>query len=450
MLLTLVYFVLALLLLITIHEFGHFIVARLCNVKVLRFSFGFGKVLASFRDKHGTEFAWSAFPLGGYVKMLDESEGEVPAEERHLAFNNKSVWARIAIVAAGPLFNLLFAFFALWLVMVIGIKSLAPMIDAVKPGSIAAQAGLKPQQEILSINDEPVTSWRDFQYALISYLGSKESVSLTVKSLTSNEKTTVTLSLKNWQLQEKKPDLLSSLGITPFIPKVLPVIGQVKKDTPAFQAGLLSGDKILAVNDKTISDWFELVDVVKKKPDEVLLFTIERQGIQKKIAVKVEKTLVNGKEQGFLGVYSKKANWPDNWLRLHRLGPVEAIGAAFKQTAELTGTTFVLMARLAAGKLPLHSISGPVGIAQGAGESGRSGLPYYLFFLALVSVSLGVLNLLPIPMLDGGHLLFCLFELISRRPVSESVKSAGVYVGFLLLIALTIIALTNDLARLAS
>lgn len=450
MLLTVLYFSLALLLLITVHEFGHFIVARLCHVRVLRFSFGFGKVLASFKDKNGTEFAWSAVPLGGYVKMLDEAEGEVPINERHLAFNNKSVWARIAIIAAGPLFNLLFAFLALWLVSVIGIKSLAPMIDDVQPGSIAQQSGLRPQQEILALNNKTVNSWRDFQYAIMPFLGSDKPVSLTVKSLATGQQSTTMLPLESWQLTEKKPDLLKSFGITPFIPKILPVIGKVMPDSPAFKAGLQSGDEIIAVDGRAISDWMELVDLVKQKPDETLLVTLNRQGTQKEISLQTASHLVNGQKQGTLGIYSQKPDWPDNWLRTHRLGPLEAIGAAFSQTVELTGTTLTLMARLVMGQLPLQSISGPVGIAQGAGESAKSGLPYYLFFLALVSISLGILNLLPIPVLDGGHLLFCLFELIGRRPVSERVKSAGVFIGMMLLIALMVIALTNDIARLSS
>lgn len=228
--------------LITVHEYGHFIVARLCGVKVLRFSFGFGKVLARWHDKQGTEYAWSLFPLGGYVKMLDESEGEVPASERHLAFNNKSVWARIAIVVAGPFFNFLLAFLALWLVLVIGIHSLAPMIEEVKPNSIAAMAGLKAKQEIVMLNDKEIDSWRDFQFALMPLIGSNEAINITVKSLGDGKYTSLVLPLDSWKLDAKNPDPLGSLGIVPFIPTIPPIIGEVVEGSPAGIAGLQPGD----------------------------------------------------------------------------------------------------------------------------------------------------------------------------------------------------------------
>ncbi|WP_133128021.1 RIP metalloprotease RseP [Legionella nagasakiensis] len=448
MLFTLFYFFIALLLLIIIHEFGHFIVARCCGVKVLRFSFGFGKVLASWRDNKGTEFAWSILPLGGYVKMLDESEGEVPEHERHLAFNNQSVWVRIAIVCAGPLFNFLFAFVALWLMWVIGIKSLAPIVADVKPGSIAAQAGLQPNQEILQMAGKKINSWRDFQYALMPLLGTHEPIILTVKSLNDGHTETLTLRLTDWQLNVKNPDILANIGMIPFVPTIPPVIGAVMTDSPAQSAGLRVGDEILAINDKPINDWLVLVDYVKQHPDEHITLAIKRNNEINQIETDLGHVTHDGQNQGLLGVSSKKISWPKHWLRLHRAAPLPAAGYAFSQTIELTGATFALIGRLITGKLPIQSISGPVGIAQGAGESARSGFSYYLSFLALVSISLGVLNLLPIPVLDGGHLFYCFVEIVRRRPLSEGVKSAGIYLGFLLLITLMIVALSNDLARL--
>jgi len=450
MLFTLLYFLLALVLLIVVHEFGHFIVARCCGVKVLRFSFGFGKVLARWHDKRGTEFAWSLFPLGGYVKMLDEAEGDVPEHERHLAFNNKSVWARIAIVLAGPLFNFLFAFVALWLILVIGIKSLAPMIDDVKPGSMASVAGLTPRQEIIALDGKKITSWRDFQYALLPLLGSGKPITITVKSLDDGQQRKVILPLADWQMDSKNPDVLASLGISPFIPTIPPVVGEVVPESPAQAAGLQAGDLITSVDGHAVEDWLFLVDFVKKHPDKRLLLVLKRQAQLSRIVVHTGSTINNGHAEGFIGVRSQRVDWPADWLRLQREGPIDAIGTAFGQTLELTGTTFTLIGRLVMGKLPLQSISGPVGIAQGAGESARSGLPYYLSFLALVSISLGVLNLLPIPMLDGGHLLYYLIEIIRRRPLSDEVKSVGIYIGLVLLIVLMLLGLTNDLTRLAS
>lgn len=450
MVMTLIYFIVALLLLVTIHEYGHFLVARLCGVKVLRFSFGFGKVLACWHDKKGTEYAFSLIPLGGYVKMLDESEGEVPAHERHLAFNNKSVWARMAIVIAGPLFNFLFAFIALWLVLVIGIRSLAPIIDNVTPNSIAAKAGLKANEEIIKFNEKPINSWRDFQYALMPLIGSDETIRLQVKSLTDNQQSTLFMPLKNWTLDPKNPNPLQSFGITPFEPNIPPIIGEVVNDTPAARAGLKVNDKIVQMNDEPLDDWVDLVNYVSKNPDQPLKLSLLRQGKPLIISLTIGSKDEDGISSGFLGVRSQVPAWPKQWLRVERQNPITAIETAFTQTINLSVATFSLIGRFITGKLALQSISGPVGIAQGAGESGRSGLVYYLSFLALVSISLGVLNLLPIPMLDGGHLLFCVIEVIRRKPLSDASKSIGLYLGLFFLAALMILALSNDISRLTS
>jgi len=450
MLLTLLYFLLALLLLVTVHEYGHFQVARWCGVKVLRFSFGFGKVIARWHDKKGTEYAWSLFPLGGYVKMLDESEGEVDEKEKHLAFNNQSVLVRVAIVLAGPLFNFIFAFIALWLVLVIGMHSLAPMIESVKPNSLAARAGLTPNQEIIALNDIKINSWRDFQYAMMPLVGSDETVHLTVKSLVDGHQTQLALPLAHWQLDDKQPDPLKSLGIEPFIPNIPPVVGEVVANTPAAKAGLEINDTIISVDGKPFDDWIFLVDYIREHPDIQITLVIKRQGLLQTLKVLTGSQKNEGKIEGFLGVRSKKVDWPAHWLRLERQGPIMAMGTALRQTIQLTRTTFILMGRLVTGKLGLKSISGPVGIAQGAGDSGRGGLVSYLFFLALVSISLGALNLLPIPMLDGGHLLYYAFEIIRRKPLSEGVKSVGLYIGLGLVVALMLVALTNDISRLTS
>ncbi len=440
---------LALLLLIIVHEYGHFLVARLCGVKVLRFSFGFGKVLASWHDKHGTEYALSLFPLGGYVKMLDEAEGAVPENERHLAFNNKSIWARIAIVLAGPLFNFLFAFVAFWLALVIGIKSLAPMISDVKPGSIAAEAGLTAGQEILSLDGKKIASWRDFQYALMPLLGTTDPVAMTTTSLTKRQEKKLMLPLAHWQLDVKNPDVLASLGIVPFIPTIPPIVGDVIEESPAHTAGLQAGDVVTAINGQPIADWLVLVDLIKQRPNQRIMLAFTRLGKHQELVIHTASEQHNGQAEGYLGIRSQRVDWPAHWLRLQRETPIRAVRIAFEQTVTITSATFSLVGRLCMGKLPLQSISGPVGIAEGAGESARNGLPYYLSFLALVSISLGVLNVLPIPMLDGGHLLYYLIELIRRRPLSDEFKSAGIYLGLVLLVTLMIIAFSNDLARLA-
>ncbi|MCX7118024.1 MAG: RIP metalloprotease RseP [Legionellales bacterium] len=448
MILTVFYFVLALMVLVIVHEFGHFIVARWCGVKVLRFSFGFGKVLASCSDKRGTEYALSLIPLGGYVKMLDESEGEVLPGERHLAFNRKSISARSAIILAGPVFNFIFAFLALWCVLVMGIKSLAPMIDHIVPGSIAARAGFTPGLEMMSVDGKKVDSWRDFQLALMPLLGTSEPIKMTVKSIKDGHEKTLLLPLANWQLDSKKPDVLESFGIQPFVPTVPPIIAKVLVGSPAAVVGLQNGDTIVSLNGQRIQDWFEVLDKVKHHPNQKILLKVLRHGHFKTFEVPIGSVKHEGELAGYLGVMSQPIRWPAHWLRIQREGPVQALGTALGQTTTLIRATVSFIGRLCMGKLSLHSISGPVGIAEGAGASGRSGLPYYLSFLALVSISLGVLNILPIPLLDGGHLLYCFLEFIWRRPLPESFRAVGGYLGMVVLVALMFIALTNDLTRL--
>lgn len=449
MLLTLLYFFLALVLLILVHEFGHFIVARGCGVKVLRFSFGFGKVLARWHDKHGTEYAWSLLPLGGYVKLLDETEEAVPEAERHLAFNHQSLWVRFAVVLAGPLFNFLFAFVMLWLVLVIGIQSLAPMIAQVESGSIAANAGLRAKQEIVQINDRMINSWHDFQYEMMPLLGSSQPVAMTVQSFNGNERRTLLLRLNEVMFDANKSDVLSLLGIVPFVPIIPAKVGDVIADSPAQQVGFQYNDQLLIVNGHKITDWVMLVDYVKRHPNQSMIFQILRQGKPLQLQVVTKQMMGQGQQPvGYLGIRSQPVKWPAHWLRTKREAPLPALKTAWHQTLELTGSTFVLMGRLITGQLSLKAISGPIGIAKGAGESAKGGLAYYLSFLALVSISLGVLNLLPIPMLDGGHLFFYVIEIMMRRPLSSTFKSTGMYLGLVFLITLMFIALRNDLTRL--
>ena len=447
-LLTIFYFLLALLLLVLVHESGHFLVARLCGVKVLRFSFGFGKVLARWQDKRGTEFVWSVFPLGGYVKMLNEEEGAVADAEKHLAFNQKSVWARIAIVSAGPLFNFIFAFVAFWLVLIVGIKSLAPMVDSVIPESIAAKAGITSKQEIIAFNGKTVLSWQDFQYALMSQLGTTDSVSIEMKSMVNGERRTVSLPLNHWRLNDSKPDVLASIGIKPFIPKVPPIVGEVLADSPAKKAGFQVGDVVQFVGGERVSDWLELLAFVRHHPGKRISVTVMRRGKQEMLSVKL--AAYQDKKRALLGVRSERVDWPTGWLRVERKNPVEALGVALRQTVQLTGTTFSLIGRLVMGRVSLRGISGPIGIAEGAGVAAEGGFSYYVSFLALVSISLGVLNLLPIPVLDGGYLLYYFIEIIRRRPLSCESRMVGMTVGFVFLMALMLLAVTNDLGRLVS
>jgi regulator of sigma E protease len=442
------YFVIALFILVVVHELGHFLVARFCGVKVLRFSFGFGRVLASWQDKRKTEYVWSLLPLGGYVKMLDESEGEVLDEERHLAFNNQSLLVRVAVVLAGPLFNFILAFLLLWIVLIVGVKSIAPIIGDVRDGSVAANSGLGTKQEIVAFDGKKISSWRDFQYALMPMIGSSKDALITVKSLKTGNEETFNLSMSKWKLNSKSTDVLDVLGIMPFVPKVPPIVGKVLPDSPSMKSGIAVGDKILSIDKKSIDSWTELVQFVKNNPDKEMVLLVKRDGMQISINIHSGNIEKSGKREGFLGLQSTPVKFPDNFIRIHRSAPIPALHIALMDTYELTKTTFTLIGRMIGGSLSVQSLSGPIGIAKGAADSARTGFVYYLSFIALLSISLGVLNLLPIPMLDGGHLFYYLIEGIRGRSLSNEFKIKSAYVGLGILLVLTVVALTNDLTKM--
>ncbi len=437
------YFILTLLLLILVHESGHFLVARWCGVKVLRFSFGFGKVLARWRDKRGTEFTWSVLPLGGYVKFLDENEGPVAHAERQHAFNRQPRWARVAIVLAGPLFNFLFAFLLLWLVAVIGIKSFAPRVESVTPGSVAALAHLGRMQEIIALDGKKISNWRDVHYTMLQLLGSTREVPITVKALDDGTISTHSLPLAHWKFDSKRSDLLESLGIEPLFPKFPVLVGLMSPKSPAQIAGFALGDEITAVDQHPISDWRTLAEYVRTRPGAKMTVNIQRQGKPHTLVVHVGRN--DRDKTGFLGIGARPPEIPAEWLRVERSGPWDAIGQAWQQTISFTSTTATLIVRTIFGQLPLENLSGPIGIAKAAGESAQIGAVYYLFFIALLSISIGVLNLLPVPLLDGGHLLYEMVEMIIGRSLSKEWKTRGVFLGIILVILLTLIALYNDL-----
>lgn len=446
--LTLLYFILAVGILITVHEWGHFLVARWSGVKVLRFSLGFGKPILTYHGRKGTEYVLALIPLGGYVKMLDEEEGPVSEEEKPFAFNRKSVWARLAVVLAGPLFNMIFAVFALWLMFVIGINTLAPIVSQVKNPSAAFVTGFKPMDEVLSVANHPIQNWRDFQLEMVAQLGAKKPVAVLVKNINTKAKKTLFIHMGTWQLNPNKPDVLKSIGIQPFIPSIKPVIGQVIETGAAMKAGLKPGDKILFIDGKPITDWMQVVSLVRQSPKTPLALKVINNQLEKDIvlvpAVKKEK----GKKVGFVGLMPKKTDWPTGWLRVEHYSFLHAVPRAFKETWNLTALSFKMLGKFVTGDVSLRNIGGPIGIAQGAGQSARAGMAYYLSFLALVSISLGILNILPIPMLDGGHVLFYMIEIARGRPLSEAAKQKGMAVGLMFLFALTALAVFNDVTRL--
>lgn len=440
-------FILALGILVTVHEYGHFWVARKAGVKVLRFSIGFGKPLLKWHDKYNTEYVIAAIPLGGYVKMLDERVDEVPANQRHLSFNAKSVQARIAIVAAGPMANFLFAIFALAVMYMVGVQTIKPVVGSVVEGSRAEQAGIMPTQQIIKIGDDDISNWQDATFSLMSHLGDK-SVAVTLRN-ENYQQTVQTLNLDGWKLDQQDVPPLSSLGIVPFRPQATLVIAAITKNSAAEQANLQVNDVILAVNGETMTSWQQLVNLITQSANKSLQFSVKRQDSIKTITVTPKSRVVsNGIEQGFLGVAPVVEQWPDDFVETRHYGPLDSIVLGTKETWRLITLSFDMIGNLITGQVSVKNLSGPVGIAVGAGTSVSYGLVTFLSFLALISVNLGVFNLLPLPVLDGGHLMYYIIELFRKKPVSEKTQEFGFKVGALLLIFLTCFALFNDVSRL--
>ena len=440
-------FILALGILVAIHEYGHFWVARKMGVKVLRFSIGFGKPLLKWHDKYNTEYVIAAIPLGGYVKMLDERVDDVPANQRHLSFNAKSVQARIAIVAAGPMANFLFAIFALAVMYMVGVQSVKPVVGSITEGSRAEQAGIMPSQHIIKIGDDDITTWQDATFALMSNLG-EESVEVIVRDKNLQPRVKA-LNLEGWKLDQQDVPPLSSLGIVPFRPQATLTIAAVTKDSAAEHANLQVNDTILAVNGETISNWQQLVNLITQSANKSLQFSVKRQDTIKAITVTPKGRIDNnGIEQGFLGVAPVVQQWPDGYVETRHYGPLDSIVRGTKETWRLITLSFDMIGNLITGQVSVKNLSGPVGIAVGAGTSVSYGLVAFLSFLALISVNLGVFNLLPLPVLDGGHLMYYIIELFRKKPVSEKTQEFGFKVGALLLIFLTCFALFNDVSRL--
>ncbi|MGF2686414.1 RIP metalloprotease RseP [Marinobacter sp. DUT-3] len=433
--------------LVTLHEFGHFWVARRCGVKVLRFSVGFGKPMFSWYDRHGTEFAIAAIPLGGYVKMLDEREGPVPEELRDQAFTSKPPSKRIAIAAAGPIANFLFAIAAYWLLSVVGFTAVAPIVGDVKPDSIAERMGLVEGMEIHEVDGHRVTSWRDINMRLLERAGEHSSVALVVSR--NGSRGELSTSLDGWRLQDSRPDPLGAFGIEPWRPAIPAVLDEIVSGGAAEAAGLQPGDRVVAVEGQPVAGWFELVDIIRASPASTLAVTVERQGERLDLQVTPEsKTTESGEKIGFVGAGVAQVSWPDEVLRDVRFGPVAAVPNAVSETWADTRLTLVAIKKMVTGLLSPTNLSGPITIARVAEASVSSGFEDFIRFLAYLSVSLGVLNLLPIPVLDGGHIIYYTIEAIRRKPLSEQAQALGLRIGMALILTLMVFALYNDLMRL--
>ncbi|MDD2103428.1 RIP metalloprotease RseP [Pseudomonas putida] len=434
--------------LVTFHEFGHFWVARRCGVKVLRFSVGFGMPLLRWHDKKGTEFVVAAIPLGGYVKMLDEREGEVPADQLEQSFNRKSVRQRIAIVAAGPIANFLLAMVFFWALAMLGTEQVRPVIGAVESGSLAAKAGLNAGQEIVAIDGEPTSGWAAVNLQLVRRLGESGSLQLLVREQGTTADSPRELVLDNWLKGADEPDPIRSLGIRPWRPALPPVLAELDSKGPAQAAGLKTGDRLLALDGKAVDDWQQVVDIVRMHPDTKIMLRVERDGAQIDVPVMLAARGESKAPTGYLGAGVKAVDWPPEMIREVSYGPLAAVGEGARRTWTMSVLTLDSLKKMLFGELSVKNLSGPITIAKVAGASAQSGVADFLNFLAYLSISLGVLNLLPIPVLDGGHLLFYLIEWARGRPLSDRVQGWGIQIGISLVIGVMLLALVNDLGRL--
>ena len=434
--------------LVTFHEFGHFWVARRCGVKVLRFSVGFGMPLLRWHDRRGTEFVIAAIPLGGYVKMLDEREGEVPADQLDQSFNRKTVRQRIAIVAAGPIANFLLAMVFFWVLAMLGSEQIRPVIGAVESDSIAAKAGLVAGQEIVSIDGEPTTGWGAVNLQLVRRLGESGTVKVVVREQDSTAESPRELALDHWLKGADEPDPIKSLGIRPWRPALPPVLAELDPKGPAQAAGLKTGDRLLALDGQALGEWQQVVDLVRVRPDTKIVLKIERDGAQIDVPVTLA---VRGEAKaagGYLGAGVNSPDWPPSMVREVSFGPVAAIGEGAKRTWTMSVLTLESLKKMLFGELSVKNLSGPITIAKVAGASAQSGVADFLNFLAYLSISLGVLNLLPISGLGGGPLLFYLVEWARGRPLSDRVQGWGIQIGISLVVGVMLLALVNDLGRL--
>jgi regulator of sigma E protease len=443
------FFILTLGILITFHEFGHFWVARRLGVKVLRFSVGFGKPLWSWRrGADNTEYVIAALPLGGYVKMVDEREGEVAPQDLPRAFNRQPLASRAAIVAAGPFFNFFLAIGVYWLVFMLGVVGMKPIVGQVEPGSIAAQGGFEQGDEIVAVAGTETRAWNNTILTILDRALSGGSVDVQVKSK-SDQVATRTLDLTGIAADLDQGNLMDMLGIQPARLPVPPVIGQLESGGPAMKSGLQTGDRVVRADGEAIPDWGAWVQYVRARPDQDIQLEVERDGQIVSLVIHPARVEGNSESYGRIGagVQQVEEDFSD-FTVVQKYGPLPAMGEALAKTWNVTILTLRMLYKMIVGEVSVSNLSGPISIAQYAGGSASIGLVPFLTFLAIVSVSLGVLNLLPIPILDGGHLLYYLVEMFKGSPVSQATEILGQKIGIVIILGLMVFAFYNDLLRI--
>ena len=432
---------------VAFHEWGHFWMARRAGVKVLRFSIGFGRPLFCWQGKDDTEYVIAAIPLGGYVRMADERDDDIAEVDLPRAHNRQPVTKRIAIAAAGPIANFLLAILVLWGLFLRGEVGIVPEIDMVAPNSLAEAAGLQAGQEIIAIDGRETPTVTAVNFALLERLGDSGTLTLAARYTGSAAVTESEARISQWLKGEEEPDLLGALGVTIRMPPVIPVVGGLTEDGTAAQAGFLKGDLIISADGETIPLWMDWVTYVRARPDQAIIVELEREGTRQSLSVTPAAAVAEGERIGAVGMSVALPVIPDAQQRHFDRGPVEALVASVKRTGELVVFTFKSIGRMLQGLISPSNLSGPITIAKVAASTAEAGWVAWLGFLALLSVSVGALNLLPVPVLDGGHLVFYGFEVMLGKPLPERIQMAGYQVGLVLMLSIMVFALYNDFSK---
>jgi regulator of sigma E protease len=433
---------------VAVHEYGHFWVARRSGVKVLRFSIGFGRPLIRWRGRDDVEYVVAMLPLGGYVRMADEREGDVADEDLQRAYNRQPVARRMAIAAAGPAANFLLAVVVLWMLFLRGEVGIVPLIDQVATGSLADRAGLVSGQEMLSIDGKPTPTVAALNFALLERLGDSGTLRLSASSPGLEAIYRSEVPIERWLAGEEQPNLLAALGITIQTPPVLPLVGALTEGSAAVAAGFEVGDLILQADGQAMPLWMDWVLYVRERPEKPIDVLVKRDGTNQLIKVVPAERVIDKQRFGSVGMTVSLPEMPEAQQRRFERGPLTALWASIQRTGDLIGFTFKSMGRMLQGLISPANLSGPIAIAQVAASTAEAGWVSWLGFVALLSVSLGALNLLPIPVLDGGHLVFYSVEALMGKPLPERVQMAGVQIGLVLVMSIMVFALYNDLSKL--